>query len=170
MELTRKYQDLGEAKDVGARLTRHILPLIADYDRKAGVLASEARVRHLGPSLHGYPELYAELSDEEKIDAEEESREQFIDGVVPVFPFPIKAILDVLYANGALKDLKTSSRNGAPDLLASLQLLLYGMPWWAAGDLKNLRATPFPSQILRMLTLRFHQNAVPPSFLEEPGL
>src|SRR5439155_301741 len=138
VELTKKYADLGEAKDVAAKLTRYILPTIAEYDRKAGVVAAEARVRHLGPSFFGFPELAAKLNPEEREDAEEEAREQFVDGIVPVFPFPFKAILDVLYANGALKDLKTSSRNGSPDALASLQLLLYGMPWWAADDPRKL--------------------------------
>lgn len=134
VELTKKYADLGEAKDVAARLTRYILPTIAEYDRTAGVLAAEARVWHLGPSLYGYPELYAKLSDDEKVDAEQESEEQFVGGIEPVFPFPMKAFLDVIYASRAIKDLKTSSRNGSPDALASLQLLLYGMPFWAASD------------------------------------
>ena len=134
IELTKKYADLGEAKDSAARLTRHILPLIAEYDAKAGVVAAEARVRHLGTSFWAYPELLAKLSPEEAQDAKEEAEEQFVDDIKPAFPFPVKAYLDVLYANGVLKDLKTSSRNGSPDNLSSLQLLMYGMPWWMAGD------------------------------------
>jgi hypothetical protein len=138
VELTKKYADLGDAKDVAARLTRHILPEIAKYDRSAGVVAAEARVRHLGPSFFGFPELYAKLNADEAQDAQEEAEEQFVGEIKPVFPFPVKAILDVKYANGVIKDLKTSSRNGSPDLLASLQLLLYGMPWWAAEDPQKL--------------------------------
>lgn len=138
IELTKKYTDLGQAKDAAVRLTSFALPKIAAYDRRAGVLASEARVRHLGPSFHGYPELFAKLSAEEQADAQDEGREQFVDGVEPCFPFPVKGILDVLYANQVLKDAKTSSRNGAPDNLAAIQLLLYGMPWWKAGEPQKL--------------------------------
>jgi hypothetical protein len=138
IELTKKYTDLGAAKDAAAKLTRFALPIIAKYDRAAGVIASEARVRHLGKAFTGYPELLAKLSDEERVDAEEEDFEQFVDGVEPCFPFPVKAFLDVLYANATLKDAKTSSRNGSPDNLAAIQLLLYGMPWWAAGEPQKL--------------------------------
>jgi PD-(D/E)XK nuclease superfamily len=138
IELTKKYTDLGAAKDAAVRLTRFALPIIAAYDRKAGVLASEARVRHLGKAFAGYPELYDKLSDEEREDADDEGREQFVDGVQPCFPFPVKAFLDVIYNNGVLKDAKTSSRNGSPDNLAAIQLLMYGMPWWAAGQPQKL--------------------------------
>jgi hypothetical protein len=138
IELTKKYTDLGAAKDAAARLTRFALPIIAKYDRTAGVLASEARVRHLGTAFKGYPELYDKLSDEEREDADDEAREQFVDGVKPCFPFPVKAFLDVLYKNGVLKDAKTASRNGSPDRLAALQLLMYGMPWWRAGQPQKL--------------------------------
>jgi hypothetical protein len=138
IELTKKYTDLGQAKDAAVRLTRFALPKIAAYDRAAGVVAAEARVRHLGPSFHGYPDLFAKLSPEEQADAEEESREQFVEGVKPCFPFPVKAFLDVLYANATIKDAKTSSRNGSPDNLAAIQLLLYGMPWWTAGEPQKL--------------------------------
>lgn len=138
IELTKKYTDLGAAKDAAARLTRFALPIIAKYDRAAGVLASEARVRHLGTAFRGYPELYDKLSDEEREDADDEAREQFVDGVVPCFPFPVKAFLDVIYNTGVLKDAKTSSRNGSPDNLAAIQLLMYGMPWWAAGQPQRL--------------------------------
>lgn len=138
IELTKKYADLGEAKDVAVNVTRCVLPEIAKYDRIAGVLASETRVRHLGPSFHGYPELYEKLSEEEKADACEESAEQFVGGVVPVFPFPFKAILDVVYSNGWLKDLKTASKFGSPDFLASLQLLTYDLPFWQAGEAHSL--------------------------------
>jgi PD-(D/E)XK nuclease superfamily len=134
IELTKKYGDLGEAKDVAVNVTRHVLPLIAKYDRVAGVLAAEARVRHLGPSFHGYPELFQKLSPDEQEDAREESEEQFVGNIKPVFPFPFKAILDVLYANGWLKDLKTASKLGSPDMLASLQLLTYDLPFWMAGE------------------------------------
>jgi hypothetical protein len=134
IELTKKYTDLGEAKDMAVNLTRCVLPEIAKYDRIAGVIASEARVRHLGPSFHGYPELYDKLSAEEKREAEEESEEQFVGALKPVFPFPFKAILDVLYGNGWLKDLKTASKLGSPDFLASLQLLTYDMSFWQAGE------------------------------------
>ena len=138
VELTKKYADLAEAKDVAVRLTRHILPAIAKYDEQAGVVAAEARVMHLGPSFHGYPELFDKLNDEEKEDARAESEQQFVGGIEPVFPFPVKAFLDVMYANGVIKDLKTSSRNGSPDSLASLQLLMYGLPWWKAGEPQKL--------------------------------
>jgi hypothetical protein len=138
IELTKKYTDLGAAKDAAAKLTRYSLPIIAKYDRAAGVLAAEARVRHLGQSMFGYPDLYAQLSAEEQQDAQEESREQFVDGAVPCFPFPVKAYLDVLYQNSVLKDAKTSSRNGSPDNLAAIQLLMYGMPWWKAGEAQKL--------------------------------
>ncbi len=138
IELTKKYTDLGQAKDAAVNLTRFALPRIAAYDRRAGVLAAEARVRHLGQSFYGHPELFTKLSAEEQTDAQEESYEQFVDGVVPCFPFPVKAFLDVLYANDVLKDAKTSSRNGAPDNLAAIQLLMYGMPWWKAGQAQKL--------------------------------
>lgn len=138
IELTKKYTNIGEAKDAAVKLTRYALPIIAKYDRAAGVIASEARVRHLGKSFHGYPELFQKMSSEEQADAEEESTEQFVDGVEPCFPFPVKAFLDVLYANGALKDAKTASKNGAPDNLAAIQLLMYGMPWWVAGEPRKL--------------------------------
>src|SRR5437762_11906700 len=110
IELTKKYTDLGEAKDAAVSLTRYALPVIAKYDRAAGVIAAEARVRHLGPSFHGYPELFTKMSPQEQEDAMEESEEQFVGGIKPCFPFPVKAILDVLYATPALKDAKTSSR------------------------------------------------------------
>jgi hypothetical protein len=138
IELTKKYTDLGAAKDAAARLTRFALPIIAKYDRAAGVLAAEARVRHLGQSFGAYPELRSALSDEEKADVDDEAREQFVDGVEPCFPFPVKAFLDVIYQNGVLKDAKTSSRNGSPDNLAAIQLLMYGMPWWKAGQGQKL--------------------------------
>lgn len=134
VELTKKYGDLGEAKDAAVRLTRHVLPLISKYDRMAGVVAAEARVMHLGPSFAGFPDLAAKLSAEEREDADEEARQQFVEGVKPVFPFPFKAILDVVYANGWLKDLKTASKSGSPDMLASLQLLTYDLPFWVAGE------------------------------------
>ena len=138
IELTKKYADVGAAKDAARRLTSFVLPIIAKYDRQAGVLAAEARVRHLGHSFKGYPELYAKLSAEERQDADEEAEEQFVEGVKPVFPFPFKAILDVLYANGWLKDLKTASKLGSPDMLASLQLLTYDLPFWMAGEAHKL--------------------------------
>jgi len=138
IELTKKFADLGEAKDSAARLTRFALPVIAKYDRAAGVVAAEARVRHLGPSFWGYPDLRDKLSPEEVADAEEEAQEQFVGGIKPCFPFPVKAFLDVLYVNATIKDAKTSSRNGSPDNLAAIQLLMYGMPWWAAGEAQKL--------------------------------
>lgn len=134
VELGKKYSDLGQAKDVAVNLTRYVLPVIARYDKLAGVVAAEARVRHLGPSFHGYPELFVKMSPDEQLDAQEEGEEQFVGGIEPIFPFPFKAFLDVLYANGWLKDLKTSSRQGSPDALASLQLLTYALPWWKAGQ------------------------------------
>lgn len=134
IELTKKYGDIGEAKDAAVRLTRYVLPVIAKYDRSAGVLAAEARVRHLGPSFYGYPDLYAKLSPDEAEDAQQEAQEQFVEGIQPVFPFPFKAYLDVLYANGWLKDLKTASKQGSPDMLAALQLLQYDLSFWAAGE------------------------------------
>ncbi len=138
IELTKKYTDLGQAKDAAANLTRFALPVIAKYDRAAGVIAAEARVKHLGPSFWGYPDLRAKLNAEEEVDAEEEAQEQFVGGAMPCFPFPVKAFLDVLYANDTLKDAKTSSRNGSPDNLAAIQLLMYGMPWWKAGQAQKL--------------------------------
>ena len=138
IELTKKFGDVGEAKDAAVRLTRYVLPLIAKYDRAAGVIAAEARVRHLGPSFLGYPDLAIKLSAEERADAEEEAEEQFVEGVKPVFPFPFKAILDVVYANGWMKDLKTASKLGSPDMLASLQLLTYDLPFWMAGERHRL--------------------------------
>ncbi len=138
IELTKKFGDVGEAKDAAVRLTRYVLPLIAKYDRAAGVIAAEARVRHLGPSFLGYPDLAVKLSVEERADAEEEAEEQFVEGVKPVFPFPFKAILDVVYANGWMKDLKTASKLGSPDMLASLQLLTYDLPFWMAGERHRL--------------------------------
>jgi hypothetical protein len=138
IELTKKFGDIGEAKDAAVRLTRYVLPLIGKYDRAAGVIAAEARVRHLGPSFFGYPELYAKLNADEQADAQEEAEEQFVVGIVPVFPFPFKAILDVVYANGWMKDLKTASKLGSPDMLASLQLLTYDLPFWQAGERHKL--------------------------------
>lgn len=134
IELTKKYLNIGEAKDAAAKLTRHVLPQIAKYDAAAGIVAYEARVRHLGPSFYGYPELLAKMSAEERADAQEEAEEQFVGGIVPVFPFPMKAFLDVAYANGAIKDVKTASRNGAPGNLEALQLVEYDLPFWSAGE------------------------------------
>jgi hypothetical protein len=134
VELTKKFKNLGEAKDLAVNLVRYSLPLIAKYDKEAGVAAYEARVRHLGPSFHGYPELFAKMSPEEQADAEEESTEQFVDGIKPVFPFPFKAFLDVLYLNGVLKDAKTASKNGSPGNLEALQLVEYDLSYWAAGE------------------------------------
>lgn len=138
IELTKKFTDLGQAKDAAVNLTRFALPRIAAYDRRAGVLAAEARVWHLGTSFKGYPALFDKLNDGEREDADAEAREQFVDGVEPCFPFPVKAFLDVIYNNGVLKDAKTSSRNGSPDNLAAIQLLLYGMPWWKAAQSQKL--------------------------------
>ena len=134
IELTKKYTDIGDAKDVAARVTRYALPEIAKYDRAAGVLAYEARVRHLGTSAWAYPALKAKMSPEEAADAEEEAAEQFVDGIKPCFPFPVKAYLDVMYETHVLKDAKTAGRLGSPDHLAALQLLMYGMPWYDAGQ------------------------------------
>lgn len=138
VELTKKFKDLGQAKDMAAALVRYSLPMIAKYDREAGIAAYEARVRHLGQSFHGYPELFAKLSPEEQTDAEEESEEQFVGGVKPVFPFPFKAILDVAYLNGVIKDVKTSSRNGSPGNLEALQLVEYDLSFWTAGERHRL--------------------------------
>jgi hypothetical protein len=134
IELTKKYARLDEAKDAAARLTRYALPMIAKYDREAGIAAFEARVRHLGPSFMAYPDLAIKLGEEELRDAQEEAHEQAVDGVVPVFPFPFKAFLDVAYTNGVIKDAKTSSRNGSPGGLEALQLVEYDLSFWAAGQ------------------------------------
>ena len=138
VELTKKFKDIGQAKDLAANLVRYSLPMIAKYDREAGIAAFEARVRHLGKSFHGYPELFAKLSAEEQADAEEESEEQWVDGVEPVFPFPFKAILDVAYLNGVIKDVKTSSRNGSPGNLEALQLVEYDLSFWSSGERHRL--------------------------------
>jgi hypothetical protein len=138
IELTKKYTDLGAAKDVAAKLTRYALPEIAKWDASAGVIAAEARVRHLGPSMFGYPELLEHLTAAEVEDAKEEAEEQLVGEIEPCFPFPVKAYLDVLYAKGAMKDAKTAGKLGSPGTLAALQLLMYGMPWWMAGDPQKL--------------------------------
>jgi hypothetical protein len=138
VELTKKFKDLGQAKDMAAALVRYSLPMIAKYDRDAGIAAYEARVRHLGQSFKGYPELYDKLGPEEREDADEEAREQFVDNIQPVFPFPFKAILDVAYMNGVIKDVKTSSRNGSPGNLEALQLVEYDLSFWTAGDRHRL--------------------------------
>jgi hypothetical protein len=138
VELTKKFKDLGQAKDMAAALVRYSLPMIAKYDRDAGIAAYEARVRHLGPSFFGYPELADKLGNEERLDAQEEAEEQFVGGVVPVFPFPFKAILDVAYLNGVIKDVKTSSRNGSPGNLEALQLVEYDLSFWSAGERHRL--------------------------------
>lgn len=129
VELTKKYSDLDAAKDVGVNLTKVALPEILRYDLKAGVEAVEARVWHLGTPLQ--PEdAHTEY---EAADYEAEALEQAEYDISPAFPFPVKAYLDVKYP-AAIKDLKTSSRSGSPDKLASLQLLMYGLPWWSQGE------------------------------------
>lgn len=137
IELTKKYTDLGACKDAAAKLTRYALPLIAKWDAGAGVLATEARVRHLGTPLYGT--RAAEHATAEEIeDWRLEAEEQFTGGVEPCFPFPVRAYLDVLYRTATMKDAKTASKMGSPDSLAALQLLMYGMPWWMAEEPQKL--------------------------------
>lgn len=133
IELTKKYTDLGAAKDVAAKLTRYSLPLIAKWDATAGVIAAEARVRHLGTSLYGTRAM-EHATPAEIEDWRQEEEEQVTQGVEPCFPFPVRAYLDVLYASPAIKDAKTSSRAGPPDNLARLQLCMYGMPWYSNDE------------------------------------
>ncbi|MFI4977567.1 MAG: PD-(D/E)XK nuclease family protein [Solirubrobacterales bacterium] len=137
IELTKKYTDLGAAKDVAAKLTRYALPLIAKWDLSAGVVATEARVRHLGTPLYG-TRAAEHATPAEIEDWKQEAEEQFVDGVEPCFPFAVRAYLDVLYANASMKDAKTAGKLGSPGTLAALQLLMYGMPWWMAGEPQKL--------------------------------
>lgn len=130
IELTKKYADLGEAKDKGVAVIRATLPEMVKYDLAAGVEAAEARVWGLGAPLD--PDT-AHNDDEAQDYADEAAA-----GLAPVFPgFSVKAYLDVKYPT-AIKDFKTSSRKGVPDDLAKLQLIMYGLPWAMAGDAQDL--------------------------------
>jgi hypothetical protein len=122
VELTKKYDSLEEAKDVAHNVTRVALPKMAAYDAEAGLEAVEQWVWGLGPAL-------PEDADQAAYDAEAGE---------PVFPFPVKARLDVMYHNGVKKDLKTATRNGAPDALARIQLVTYDLPWYAMGEPQKL--------------------------------
>lgn len=127
LDLGKKVESLDDAKDMSGKLLRVALPELVRYDVEAGIAAYEARVWHLGTPL---PADHFGIDDLEDWAAEAEEQAA---GVEPVFPFPVRAYLDVLYQNGTLKDLKTASRSGSPDALAAIQLLLYGWPWHAAG-------------------------------------
>ena len=137
IELTKKYTDLGACKDAAAKLTRYALPQIAAWDVKAGVVAAEARVRHLGTPLYG-TRAAEHATPAELEDWKLEAEEQFVGGIEPCFPFAVRAYLDVLYATSTMKDAKTASKMGSPDSLAALQILMYGMPWWMADDPQKL--------------------------------
>jgi hypothetical protein len=133
IDLTNKYKDVGEAKDRAVAVVKTALPELLKYDLKAGVVAHEARVKHLG-----VPNPQDARSEADQLDLEAEAKEQAEAGITPVFPFPVKAYLDVMYANEVKKDLKTSSRKGPPDYVASLQLMMYDLPWFEAGQPQRL--------------------------------
>jgi hypothetical protein len=138
VELTKKYESLEEAKDVACNVTRVALPKMAAYDAEAGLEAVEQWVWGLGPPrrdrTNAGPDEHAWMADDEEQAAWYEANPD----VEPVFPFPIKARLDVMYRNGVKKDLKTATRNGAPDALARIQLVTYDLPWYAMGEPQKL--------------------------------
>jgi hypothetical protein len=50
------------------------------------------------------------------------------------FPFEFEAYLDVLLKDGTFADLKTANRAEQPDVWAMIQLRLYSLPWFLAGQ------------------------------------
>lgn len=121
-----KTSSEGAARDKVARVCNQLIPALLDNDAVLGLSAVEQRVWGLGLALD-----------------EDEAEWYRTTGTEPVFPeFGVMAIIDAYYATGWMEDCKTKGAGGEkarPSYYDQMQLTLYDLPWWKAGQPSKLR-------------------------------
>ena len=118
LDLGARYQHIGMAVDHAADLAGFAADQLYPVDRERGLLATEVLVCN-DPSLI-LPR-----------DLERSGGQLEGDALALAWPFPVKGYIDAVYgAEGItlISDLKTTSKNVAPDTSAAIQTMMYARP------------------------------------------